>query len=74
MNDNHYKSETITFCAACFSVAAVVATLIVSIYFGTKHNNQAYYSVMQQCIEARGTWVPSVSSGACIIADAGLVH
>ena len=61
------KSETITFSVACFSAAAVVIAIVVSIYFGTVHSNQLYYAAMQQCIEAHGTWVPSINSGACVI-------
>ena len=67
MNDSFYKSETVTFCAACFSAAAVVIAIILCIYFGTAYSNQLYYAIMQQCIEARGTWVPSINTGACII-------
>ena len=67
MNDSFYKSETVTFCAGCFSVAAVVIAVILCVYFGTAHSNQLYYATMQQCIEARGTWVPSINTGACVI-------
>lgn len=69
MNNSFYKSETITFCAACFSATAVVVAIILSIYFGSVHSNQLYYATMQQCIEARGTWVPSINTGACVISN-----
>lgn len=66
MSDTH-KCDAITFCAACFSAAAVVIAIILCIYFGTANSNQLYYATMQQCIEARGTWVPSINTGACVI-------
>ena len=79
-NNAFHKSETITFCAACFSAAAVVVAIILSIYFSSVHSNQLYYAssvhsnqlyyaTMQQCIEARGTWVPSNNTGACVISN-----
>ena len=68
-NNAFHKSETLTFCAACFSAAAVVVAIILSIYFSSVHSNQLYYATMQQCIEARGTWVPSNNTGACVISN-----
>ena len=65
--DDFHKSETITFCVACFSAAAVVVAIMLCIYFTTANSNQLYYATMQQCIEARGTWVPSINTGACVM-------
>ena len=67
MNDSSYKSEIITFCVGCFTAAAVVNAIMLCIYFGTAHSNQLYYATMQQCIEVRGTWVPSINTGACVM-------
>lgn len=65
--DDFHKSETITFSVACFSAAAVVVAIMLCIYFTTANSNQLYYATMQQCIEARGTWVPSINTGACVM-------
>lgn len=63
----YHKSEAITFSVGCFSIVAVIIAIVIGIYFGTAHSNQLYYATMQQCIEARGTWVPSINSGACVM-------
>lgn len=56
-----------SFAIGCISAAAVVICIVISIYYGMSNNNRRYHAAMQQCIEARGTWVPTTGTGACVI-------
>lgn len=58
-----------SFAIGCISAAAVVICIVSAIYYGMSNNNRQYHAAMQQCIEARGTWVPTQSSGACIMGN-----
>lgn len=61
------KSEMITFSVGCISAAAVVISVVAAIYYGISNSSRQYHTAMQQCIEARGTWVPTTGTGACVI-------
>ena len=65
-----YKNETtemITWIVGCVCAAAVAITIVLSIYYGTTSGSVRYYATMNECIQARGTWVPSNNTASCII-------
>ena len=69
---NRELSDTITFAVGCVSVAAVIMTIAVSIYLGTVNSDRVYQDSMRQCVEAGGTYVPTVTRAACIINNRGI--
>ena len=59
--------DAITFTVACVCTAAVAISIVLSIYYGTTNSSQRYYAAMNECINARGSWVPVGNSGSCIM-------
>ena len=59
--------EMVTWTVGCVCVAAVLITIVLSIYYGTTNSSVRYHASMSECIQARGTWVPSINTGSCVI-------
>jgi len=64
MNSNN---DTITFVVGCVCLAAVIISIVAAFYFGATNSNIRYHNAMNECIQARGTWVPTGASGTCVI-------
>lgn len=62
------KNEVIMFVSGCVCAAAVVIAIVAAFYNGANNSSLRYHAAMNECIQARGTWVPSMgNSGSCII-------
>lgn len=61
------KNDMITCIVGCVCVAAIVISIVAAFYFGVMNSGIRYHATMNECIQARGTWVPTGTTGACVI-------
>ena len=62
------KDEVIKFVSGCVCAALVAIAIVAAIYYGANNGSIRYHAAMNECIQARGTWVPAVgNSGSCVI-------
>lgn len=62
------KNDMITFIVGCVCLAAVLISVVAALYFGATNSSILYHNAMNECIQARGTWVPAIgNTGSCVI-------